>query len=52
MIADVVPAGKAFLFFSLFGIMGKTSAFVGPFITSAIVDRMGGNANGKFELLS
>lgn len=50
MIADVVPVGKTFLFFSLFGIMGKTSEFVGPFITAAIVDRMGGNTNGEFAI--
>jgi MFS-type transporter involved in bile tolerance (Atg22 family) len=51
MIADVVPVGKTFLFFSLFGIMGKTSAFVGPFITSAIITRMDGNSNGLFLCL-
>jgi MFS-type transporter involved in bile tolerance (Atg22 family) len=47
MIGDVVPVGKTFLFFSLFGVVGKTSAFIGPFITSAIIDNMGGNSNGK-----
>ena len=26
-------------------ISGKTSAFVGPFVTSAIIDRSGGNTN-------
>ena len=38
MISEVTPRGKEFLFFSLFSIMGKTSAFVGPIISSAIVD--------------
>jgi MFS-type transporter involved in bile tolerance (Atg22 family) len=51
MIGDVVPAGKAFLFFSLFGVVGKTSAFVGPFITSAIITDMNGNTNGAFAFL-
>jgi len=34
----VTPRGKEFLFFSLFSIMGKTSAFIGPLVSSAIID--------------
>ena len=30
--------GKEFLFFALFSIMGKTSAFIGPIVSSAIID--------------
>ncbi|EXJ94621.1 hypothetical protein A1O1_03017 [Capronia coronata CBS 617.96] len=38
MISEVTPRGKEFLFFSLYSVMGKTSAFVGPLISSAIID--------------
>lgn len=38
MISEVVPRGKEFLFFALFSIIGKTSSFVGPFVSSAIID--------------
>ena len=38
MISEVTPRGKEFLFFALFSIMGKTSAFVGPIVSSAIID--------------
>ena len=38
MISEVTPRGKEFLFFSLFSIMGKTSSFIGPFVSSAIID--------------
>lgn len=38
MISEVTPRGKEFLFFSLFSIMGKTSAFIGPLVSSAIID--------------
>ena len=37
-ISEVTPRGKEFLFFSLFGVIGKTSSFFGPFISSAIID--------------
>jgi MFS-type transporter involved in bile tolerance (Atg22 family) len=29
MISEVTPRGKEFLFFSLFSMVGKTSAFIG-----------------------
>ncbi|KAL9118869.1 MAG: hypothetical protein Q9187_004578 [Circinaria calcarea] len=38
MISEVTPRGKEFLFFSLFSIIGKTSAFIGPLVSSAIID--------------
>lgn len=38
MIGEVTPQGHEFLFFSLFSIMGKTSSFIGPIISSAIID--------------
>ena len=37
-ISEVTPRGKEYLFFSLFSIVGKTSSFLGPIISSAIVD--------------
>jgi hypothetical protein len=64
MISEVVPHGKEvsvcgqasrvcscqFLFFALFSIIGKTSSFIGPFVSSAIIDRSG-NANMPFTFL-
>jgi MFS-type transporter involved in bile tolerance (Atg22 family) len=38
MISEVTPRGKEYLFFSLYSIMGKTSAFIGPIVSSAIID--------------
>lgn len=38
MISEVTPRGHEFLFFSIFGIIGKTSSFIGPLISSAIID--------------
>ena len=45
MISEVTPRGKEFLFFSLFSIMGKTSAFIGPIVSSAIIDASPTNNN-------
>lgn len=50
MISEVVPNGKEFLFFALFSIIGKTSSFIGPFVSSAIIDRSGNN-NMPFAFL-
>ena len=62
MISEVVPHGKEvspfyvwhsilqFLFFALFSIIGKTSSFIGPFVSSAIIDRSG-NTNMPFTFL-
>lgn len=44
MISEVTPRGKEFLFFSLFSIIGKTSSFIGPLVSSAIIDAAGHNA--------
>ncbi|KAI5475885.1 Autophagy-related protein [Pseudohyphozyma bogoriensis] len=51
MIGDLVPKTKMYLFFALFGILGKTSSFIGPFVTSAIIDDAGGNENAGFLFL-
>ncbi|KAL8796753.1 MAG: hypothetical protein Q9182_007296, partial [Xanthomendoza sp. 2 TL-2023] len=38
MISEVTPRGKEFLFFALFSIVGKTSSFIGPLVSSAMID--------------
>ena len=38
LISSVTPPGHEFLFFSLFSIIGKTSSFIGPLVSSAIID--------------
>jgi MFS-type transporter involved in bile tolerance (Atg22 family) len=38
MISEITPRGREFLFFSLFGCFGRVSAFVGPIVSSAIID--------------
>ena len=45
MISEVTPRGKEFLFFSLFSIIGKTSSFIGPLVSSAIIDASPGLNN-------
>ncbi|KAJ8495671.1 hypothetical protein ONZ45_g12763 [Pleurotus djamor] len=40
-----------FLFFALFSVVGKTSAFIGPFISSAIITASGNNDNMPFAFL-
>lgn len=37
-----------FLFFALFSIVGKTSAFIGPLVSSAIITASGNNDNMSF----
>ncbi|MCJ1256585.1 hypothetical protein MMC24_004409 [Lignoscripta atroalba] len=37
-ISETTPRGHEFLFFSLFSIIGKTSSFIGPLVSSAIID--------------
>lgn len=51
MISEVVPAPKAFLFFALFNCVGKTSGFIGPFISSAIIERANGNTSAAYWFL-
>jgi hypothetical protein len=50
-LAEVVPTPKAYLFFALFNTVGKTSGFVGPFVSSAITTAAGGNTNMSFIFL-
>lgn len=45
MISSVTPRGKEFLFFSVFNIIGKASSFIGPLISSAIIDATPGGTN-------
>jgi len=52
MISEVTPRGHEFLFFSLFSIAGKTSAFIGPLVSSAIIDATpDGNNSAPFYFL-
>ena len=52
MISEVTPRGREFLFFSLFSIIGKTSAFIGPIVSSAIIDATpSGNQSTPFYFL-
>jgi MFS-type transporter involved in bile tolerance (Atg22 family) len=51
MISEVVPAPKAYMFFALFNTVGKASGFIGPFISSAIIDRAGGRTNAAYWFL-
>jgi MFS-type transporter involved in bile tolerance (Atg22 family) len=51
MISEVVPAPKAYMFFALFNTVGKTSGFIGPFISSAIIERAGGNTSAAYWFL-
>lgn len=39
MLAELVPKGKENLFFSLFGIVNKGSAWVGPVIIGALTEK-------------
>lgn len=53
MISEVTPRGKEFLFFSLFSVIGKTSSFIGPLVSSAIIDASPhGNNSTPFYFLS
>jgi len=51
MISEVSPQPQMFLFFALFSVIGKTSAFIGPFISSAIITASGDNDNMPFTFL-
>ena len=52
MISEVTPRGKEFLFFSLFSIIGKASSFIGPLVSSAIIDATpDGNTSTPFYFL-
>lgn len=46
MISSVTPRGHDFFFFSVFNVIGKASSFIGPLISSAIIDASpGGDDN-------
>lgn len=45
LMAEVSPAPKMYIFFALFNTVGKTSSFIGPFISGAIIDDAKGNNN-------
>lgn len=52
MISEITPRGHEFLFFSLFSIVGKTSSFIGPLVSSAIIDATpSGNVSTPFYFL-
>ncbi|ORY26764.1 putative autophagy protein [Naematelia encephala] len=51
MISEVAPANKLFMFYALFNTLSKTSGFIGPFITAAIIKRANGNTNAAFWFL-
>lgn len=39
--AELVPRGREYMFFSLLGIVSKGSSWIGPIVCSAIVDSNG-----------
>ncbi|KAJ6507843.1 MFS general substrate transporter [Mycena vitilis] len=51
MISEVSPLPQMFLFFALFSVVGKTSAFIGPFVSSAIITASNNNDNMPFAFL-
>ncbi|PIL35431.1 MFS general substrate transporter [Ganoderma sinense ZZ0214-1] len=51
MISEVSPLPQMFLFFALFSVVGKTSAFIGPLVSSAIITASGNNDNYPFAFL-
>ncbi|ETW83410.1 hypothetical protein HETIRDRAFT_316513 [Heterobasidion irregulare TC 32-1] len=51
MISEVSPLPQMFLFFALFSVIGKTSAFIGPFVSEAIITASGNNNNMPFAFL-
>ena len=51
MISEVVPAPKAYMFFALFNVVGKTSGFIGPFVSSAIIARAKDNPSAAYWFL-
>ncbi|KAJ3564406.1 hypothetical protein NP233_g8317 [Leucocoprinus birnbaumii] len=51
MISEVSPLPQMFLFFALFSVVGKTSAFIGPLVSSAIITASNDNDNMPFAFL-
>lgn len=52
MISEVTPRGREFLFFSLFSIIGKTSSFIGPLVSSAIIQDTSNNSSPFYFLFA
>ncbi|KAK0204936.1 autophagy-related protein 22-like protein [Desarmillaria ectypa] len=50
MVSEVSPLPQMFLFFALFSVVGKTSAFIGPLVSSAIITASN-NDNMPFAFL-
>lgn len=48
MMSCVSPRGKEYIFFAIFSTVNKTSSFIGPFVTSGIIDRSN-NTNTGFS---
>ena len=46
MMSEVCPRGREFVFFAIFSTINKTSSFIGPFVSSAIIDDTGNNNSG------
>lgn len=51
-ISEVTPKGLEFQFFTLFTLLGKTSGFIGPFISSAIANATGNESTPFYFLLA
>ena len=51
LLSEVVPQPKMYMFFSLLNCVGKTSGFIGPFISSAIIKAANGNTNMAYWFL-
>ncbi|KAI1102527.1 autophagy-related protein 22-like protein [Jackrogersella minutella] len=47
LISSVTPRGHEYLFFSLFSIIGKASSFIGPLVSSAIIDASPNHSNNS-----
>ena len=46
--SELVPPPKMYMFFALLNVVGETSGFSGPFISSAIITAAHGNTNMAF----
>lgn len=51
MISEVAPASKLFMFYALFNIVSKSTGFVGPFVTAAII-KDSNNTNAAFWFMT
>lgn len=46
MLADVIPRGKEYVFFALFALVSKSTAWIGPIVAGVIIDRSGSTWTG------